>query len=169
MIIPTPNLARLLAGLALLLALLPACARMGAGLPQARDLQATGHEAARAGVPVVLAVVADGCPYCRVVEDEVLRPMQADPAYRQGVRLRLLNLSDPRPLRDFDGRMRTPAEIAARYRAHVTPTLLILGPGGQEIGERQVGITVIDFYWSYLDAALEEARQHLAKSGSPDS
>ena len=162
MIIPTPNLARLLTGLALVLALLPACARMGEGLPQARDLQATGREAARAGAPVVLAVVADGCPYCRVVEDEVLRPMQADPAYRQGVRLRLLNLSDRQPLRDFDGRMRTPTEIAARYRAHVTPTLLILGPGGQEIAERQVGITVIDFYWSYLDAALEQARQRLS-------
>lgn len=162
MIIPTPRTLRLLAGLLLALSLLPACARVDTPLPQAVDLQATGQEAARAGVPVVLAVVADGCPYCRVLEDEILQPMQVAPEYREGVRLRVLNISSSRAVRDFDGLRRSPSEIAARYGIRLTPTVLVLGPNGEELGERQVGISVLDYYWGYLDAAIADAHRRLS-------
>ena len=42
------------------------------------------------------------------------------------------------------------------------PTVLFLGPGGQEVADRLVGGSP-DFYSAYLDGRLERARQALGK------
>ena len=43
----------------------------------------------------------------------------------------------------------------------VAPTLLFLGPKGEELAERLVGGSIPDFYGAYLEQRLEQARVRL--------
>ena len=51
----------------------------------------------------------------------------------------------------------TPAQIKAR-KTTFTPTVLFLGPQGQELAKRLVGNAVPDFYDAYLEDRLATAR-----------
>ena len=64
-------------------------------------------------------------------------------------------------LQGFQGENTTPAEQARLWKARFAPTVLFLGPKGQELAERLVGVAVPDFYGDYLDARLMEARKRL--------
>ena len=44
----------------------------------------------------------------------------------------------------------------------MTPTLLFVDGSGQELTERMVGVTTLDFYGGYLDLALDRARANLS-------
>ena len=54
-----------------------------------------------------------------------------------------------------------PADQARAWKARFAPTVLFLGPNGQELAERLVGVAVPDFYGSYLEARLAQARARL--------
>ena len=54
-----------------------------------------------------------------------------------------------------------PADQARAWKARFAPTVLFLGPNGQELAERLVGVAVPDFYGEYLEARLTEARSKL--------
>ena len=64
-------------------------------------------------------------------------------------------------LQGFMGENTTPAEQARLWKARFAPTVLFLGPKGQELAERLVGVAVPDFYGDSLDARLMEARKRL--------
>jgi thioredoxin-related protein len=60
-------------------------------------------------------------------------------------------------LRDFSGREVTHAEIFKRYGVRLTPTVMLLGPGGETLAEPLAGFTGSDFYGAYLDERIETA------------
>ena len=64
------------------------------------------------------------------------------------------------------GRKRLPLaeaiELVRAWQVKAAPTVLFLGPGGQEVADRLVGGSP-DFYSAYLDGRLERARQALGK------
>lgn len=139
-----------------------ACAReQTVELPRAEDLKRTGAQATKAQSPILLVVVSESCPYCVLLEEEILVPMQLSGEYEERVQLRVLNQSQVDYRRDFDGKKRSPEEIADRYGVDLVPTMLILGPDGQELAERLIGINVIDFYWAYLELAIQSAEEQL--------
>lgn len=153
----------------LLFGLIPSTMVAGAGsleMPQAMDLNKQGQVAKRRHTPVMLVITSDSCPYCQKLEEEVLRPMLIGGEYDDRLQLQVLNqdLHDYRV--DFDGKKRSPAVIAARYEVQLVPTVLLLGPDGEELAERLIGINVVDFYWAYLEMAIEEASRKLRESGS---
>ena len=61
------------------------------------------------------------------------------------------------------GKATTAAVQIAAWKAGFTPTVLFLGPQGQEIAERLVGLGSNDFYGAYLDDRLATARKVLAR------
>jgi hypothetical protein len=99
-----------------------------------------------------------GCPYCDLVRNNYLLPMQ-----RAGqVQAVQLDIRDRRSnLQDFAGNTTTPAEQISAWKARFAPTVLFLGAQGQELAERLVGVAVPDFYGAYLEARLAEARSKL--------
>jgi thioredoxin-related protein len=133
--------------------------------PQAMNLEKTGQVARNKHSPVVLVVISDSCPYCKRLEEEVLRPLMISGDYVDRIQLQILNKDQHNYRVDFDGVQRSPDSIADRYRIRLVPTVLLLGPDGEELAERLVGINVIDYYWAYLDQAIEQARARLL-SGS---
>ncbi|TNF56134.1 MAG: hypothetical protein EP308_04915 [Burkholderiales bacterium] len=129
-------------------------------LPSTASLKASAINASRQGQPLVVMTTLDGCPYCDLVR-QYLVPMQM-----QGlVHAVQLDIRDSQSrLEDFQGRSSTPAEQAKLFKARFAPTVLFLGPQGDELAERLVGMAVPDLYGGYLEVRLEESRARLKKN-----
>ncbi|VAW75640.1 hypothetical protein MNBD_GAMMA15-904 [hydrothermal vent metagenome] len=136
-----------------------------AGVPLAQDLRKAGNQAEQSCAPVLLEFAAEYCEYCVLLEVEILDPTLLDPAYDQRVLMRKLLIDNGSTLRDFDNRATDAASIADQYNVRVTPTVLFLDRNGDELAERLVGISSVDFYGAYLDIALDQSRQRLHDLG----
>jgi len=79
--------------------------------------------------------------------------------------MRKLMIDDGETLRDFDNHATDAASIAGKYQVWVTPTVLFVDSNGEEIAERLVGVSSLDFYGGYLDAALDQSRSRLRELG----
>lgn len=142
----------LLAGLVLPMA----TAGRAAELPVALDLPQSLAAALQQGQALVVMVSLDGCPYCRVVRDHYLAPMQA-----QGLAVVQVDMRSRRHLKDFDGQTVVHDEFVRARRIGMAPTVLFFGPRGEEVAERLVGGSLPDFYGAYLDQRLAQARARL--------
>jgi len=129
-----------------------------ATLPSPTSLRGAAQAAAALGEPLVLMTSIAGCPYCDLVRHHYLLPMRREGTV-QAVQLNIRDRSSN--LQGFKGENTTPAEQAQQWNARFAPTVLFLGPEGQELAERLVGVAVPDFYGEYLDARLKQARGKL--------
>lgn len=154
----SPGLGAWLLGLWLVLAAL-ACAlpaHAETPLPAAHDLRASAAKAAGRGQPLVLMFSLPGCTYC-----EQLRHSTYGWMVRDGVDVEQVEMLASYHLVGFDGRPTDGQALAAHYRVGLAPTVLFLGPGGRELGERLVGAGEPDFYQAYVDRSMAQARAHL--------
>jgi thiol:disulfide interchange protein len=133
----------------------------GVYVPLATDLAADGKLAREKRVPILVLMAAEYCTYCKVVEKDFLKPMMISGQYQGKVLMRVLYIDGHQPIKDFDGAAVSPQDLAARYRVQLTPTVLFLGPNGQELAERLVGISSRDFYGAYVDRDIDTARSKL--------
>ena len=131
-------------------------------VPEARDLAQDAGRSRESGVPVLLVVTREECGYCSLLKSSVIVPMILSGEYVERAIIRELNIDSRGEVTDFGGRAVSPFAVANRYDALLTPTVLILGPGGEEIAPRLVGINNDQMYLWYLDRALEEGAAALA-------
>jgi hypothetical protein len=125
-------------------------------LPVPASLPAAAQIAFAKKEPMVLLVSLPGCPFCELVRRNYLLPAQRDGSMHAWQ----INISDrATPLTGFDGMATTAAAQVAAWKAGFTPTVLFLGPAGQVLAERLVGLASVDFYGAYLDERLAEARR----------
>jgi hypothetical protein len=128
-------------------------------LPVPASLPAAAGIAALKKEPMVLLVSLPGCPFCELVRRNYLLPAQRDGSMHAWQ----INISDrTTPLIGFDGKVTTAAAQVAAWKAGFTPTVLFLGPAGQDLAERLVGLASVDFYGAYLDERLAQARRAVA-------
>ena len=139
-----------------------------ASVPLAQDLREAGRQAEQRCVPLLLEFASEHCEYCTLLEREILNPTLLDQDYEQRVLMRKLLVGNATRLRDFDNQATDADSLAGRYRIWVTPTVLFLDSNGEEIAERLVGVSSLDFYGGYLDAALNQARKRLQELGRCD-
>jgi thioredoxin-related protein len=139
-----------------------------ASVPLAQDLRDAGRRAEQSCAPVLLEFAAEYCDYCVLLEREILDPTLLDKSYDQRVVMRKLLIDGATTLRDFDDLSTDAASIAGRYKVWVTPTVLFVDSHGEELAERLVGVSSVDFYGGYLDAALDQSRQRLRELGRCD-
>ena len=64
-------------------------------------------------------------------------------------------------LRSFSGEIADSAFFAHEYGVYLTPTLLFLGPDGEELSKRIVGINTPEMFSFYVDAAIDDAVKKL--------
>lgn len=133
------------------------------------DLQADAVVSREQQRPILIAFTASYCHYCEIVKEQFLKPMLRNEKERNKVLIREASLDSYGSVRDFSGRSIGLDDLALRYRAFLTPTVIILGPDGTEIGERLRGVTTVDYYGGYLDDAIDTARQRLGAVRAPDS
>jgi hypothetical protein len=138
----------------------PIPAHSANALPSPASLRGAAIAAAARGEPLVVMTTLPGCPYCDLVRNHYLLPMRRA-GLVQAVQLDIRDRSSN--LQGFNGENTTPAEQTRLWRARFAPTVLFLGPDGQELAERLEGVAVPDFYGEYLEARLTEARRKLSK------
>jgi thioredoxin-related protein len=128
-------------------------------LPVPVSLRDAALAAASRGEPLVLLVSLPGCPYCEVVRRNYLLPG------RRSANLQAwqLDITDAiTPLASFSGEATTAKAQVKSWKASFAPTVLFLGPQGQELAERLVGAGIPDFYGAYLEERLAGSRRALA-------
>ena len=125
---------------------------------QAFNLQQDAASAGKSSMPIVLAFSAPWCDYCEAMEQEVLEPLLRSGDYDDKMILRKLEVTDSNQLIGFDGQRIASGRIARRYNVDIYPTLVFINAKGNEISQRIVGITLLDYVFADIDAALATAR-----------
>ena len=148
--------------------LLPAGApaRAAPGLPGAQDLSLDGGAVRARKVPIVLFFNRVDCPYCERALREYLVPMSGDPAFAARAIFRQVEIDKSDALVDFDGRKTTHRDLAARFKVRFTPTIWFVDSEGRPLVEPIVGLRTVDFYGWYLEQAIAQSQEKLAK-GDP--
>jgi len=136
---------------------------MSLQIPQADNLLEIGKKAKQQGIPTVVFVSRDACPYCRSLRQSVLGPMYAASKFENKALLVEVSLDEQQPITGFDGQQISAKEFGEMYKAQITPTLLFLDSDGREISKRRVGIANLELYSHYLEKSIDEA---LAKTRS---
>ena len=138
----------------------------GVGLPATRALASDKSLPSPASVPDALAralqtkqplvvmVSLQGCPFCKVVRENYLRPL-----FDAGLPVVQIDMRDTRTLIDADGATLTQDAWIKKRNIKLAPTVLFLGAQGREVAERLKGAYLPDFYGAYLDEQLVVARR----------
>mgnify|MGYP003434914894 FL=1 len=129
----------------------------GTDLPAAQDLRADANKAARAGGPLIVVYSRKDCKYCETVKRDYLKPLTANPRYRDKVVIRQINQDSDAPLIDFRGEATTHARFAASEKIKLVPVVAFYGPQGKHLAEPIVGARLPDFYPSYLEESVEKS------------
>lgn len=126
------------------------------GLVRATNLQTDAREAARRQVPILILYSSAFCHFCERVKREYLIPMHKDRAYRKRVIIREIEMSSTRPLTGFDGKPTTEGAFAVASKVIMVPTVKVYDTRGNETGDPLVGLLTPDYYFGYLEAAIDE-------------
>ncbi len=124
-------------------------------------MQRDAASSARARVPILLFFDRGDCPYCERALREYLVPMSLDEKWRERAIYRQVEVDRELPLTDFDGKPTTHRAFAARYRAALTPTVMIVDGRGEKIGDALIGLMTPDFYAAYLENAIDAGVKQL--------
>jgi len=123
------------------------------------DLSRDGKLAGMGNRVLMIEFSSEDCGYCRLLEEEFLKPMLRNSEYGEKVVIRTISLSDNDTLIDFEGNRVSAGEFATKYGVFVTPTLLFLDENGQEVSDKLVGIWSVDFYGGFIDERIDSARR----------
>jgi thioredoxin-related protein len=133
--------------------------------------------------PVVALFTRPGCPWCEALRREQIGPLAREAGAR-GLQVVEFDVTDSRAFEppasgttasasasgasasgaSASGAWataRSPADLAARLKVGVTPTVIFLGGAG-EIADRLVGYPSRDFYAAYLEERIERASATLS-------
>ncbi len=135
---------------------LPGTAGAASGLVHAKNFQADARTATKRRVPVMVLFSSPTCPYCERVKNEYLVPMHLDPAYRSRVIFREVTIDSDATLTDFGGTPITESAFAAAHKVFMVPTVMVFDTQGRATGDPIVGLLIPDFYFGYLEAAIDE-------------
>jgi len=123
----------------------------------ADNLAETGQLSRQQGVPTIVFISRDACPYCRTLRDKILQPMLSANKFEQRAILVEVSLDRVDPLTGFKNKQLTAQAFGESYQAGITPTLLFLDAEGREISKRIIGISNLELYGFYLQKSIDEA------------
>jgi len=109
-------------------------------------------------------VYRQGCPYCRALEAEVLKPMAAGGEFEQFCMGRVD--WDGGELIDFDGTTTSSEAIVERYGVVVVPTIVFVDAEGRQLTVPLVGYQGSELYFALLRKRYRQAA-HQAGSEAP--
>ena len=85
------------------------------------------------------------------------------PLHKQGFPIVQVDMKSDLPVKGLKGQMQTHDQLVKQWRVSIAPTLIFLGPQGQELVDRMEGGYVPDFYGAYLEERIANARKNLAR------
>lgn len=146
---------------ALALPTLPTLANATAAtLPSAKSLRDELAVALHGGNPLLVMISLDACPYCRVVREHYLGPMRA----HDSLPVVQVNMHSSAALQDFRGTTQTHDKMVRTWQIKIAPSVLFFGTDGAEVAPRLIGASSTDYYGSYLEQRLSQARAAIKSS-----
>jgi thioredoxin-related protein len=133
------------------------------GIAPASNLAREARAAQAARVPLLVFYTQPDCPYCERARRDYLEPMLADPAQRNRLRVVEVDITSGAPLVDFAGHRTTQTAFAGVVHVRFVPTIAFVGAGGQALAEPLVGLTLPDFYLTYLERRIDQARALISR------
>ena len=127
-------------------------------LPSTASLPHSLQHALQSKQPLVVMVSLEGCPFCKVVRENYLLPLQ-----REGLPVVQINMRDKTPLLAFDGSTQTQDALIRQWGIKIAPTVMFFGERGQEVATRLNGAYLPDFYNAYLEDQLAVARRAVVR------
>lgn len=103
------------------------------------------------------------CAWCERVRRDWLVPMAHDPAWQARVRIVQVDVDSDAPLLDFAGARTRHAAFAQQQNMKFTPTVALFDARGRLLGEPIVGLSLPDFYGTYLERAIDAANAALGR------
>lgn len=136
---------------------LPALAVERGKLPYAMDLSKEAKTAREKQIPILILFSTPGCFYCHRVREEVLIPTTRNADYDNKVIMLEVESGNSARLIDFDGKVTTQDQFAARQHVALTPTVKFFDAQGREVADPIVGLVTVDYYGGMLDQNIENA------------
>ncbi|MEE9310608.1 MAG: thioredoxin fold domain-containing protein [Cocleimonas sp.] len=130
-------------------------------LIEENDFRALSKTMKEENLGLVLMLHAEHCPYCILMENEILSPMIKSGEYDKKIVIRKLQIDEARDVIDFSGKTVEPSDISGRYKAFLTPTLVFLDHKGNERVEQMVGINTVEMFGAYLDIEIDKLTKEL--------
>ncbi len=90
--------------------------------------------------------------------------MAHDPAWQARVRIVQVDVDSDAPLLGFAGERTDHAAFAQQQDMKFTPTVALFDAHGRLLGEPLVGLSLPDYYGTYLERAIEEANARLRRN-----
>jgi thioredoxin-related protein len=132
-------------------------------LKNATTLQSEAIEAAEKGGPLIILYSRKDCKYCETVRRDYLKPLTNNPRYRNQLLVRQINQDSDAELINFRGEKSTHNAVASSEKIKLVPVVAFYGPNGKWLAEPIIGARIADFYQSYLETAIEQSSQQLAR------
>ncbi len=125
------------------------------------DFQKLSQQMKKDSLGLVLMFHAEHCPYCALMENDILSPMVKSKEYDKKVLIRKLQIDESRQIKDFTGKIIEPSDFSNRYDATLTPTLVFLDYQGNEKAEKMIGINTVELFGAYLDAEIDKLKTNI--------
>ncbi len=130
-------------------------------LPLAKSFESDSKLAAAKKIPILVLYTSPGCQFCHRAKSEYLVPMLKDPAYKNKVIMREVDITSQSPLTLYNGSKSTGAEFAAQHKVTIVPTIKVMDAQGAELAEPIVGLLIADYYFGYIDSAITAGLQKM--------
>jgi thioredoxin-related protein len=131
-------------------------------IDRARNLADSARDAHAAHVPLLVFFSQPDCPYCEQARRDYLGPLNRDPATRATQRMVEVDITSEAQLIDFAGRSTTQRAFAQAERVRFVPLVTFVGVRGEPLAPALIGLTVPDFYQTYLERRIEAAVARIA-------
>lgn len=118
------------------------------------DFQAAAQEARTRQLPILVLLSASDCDNCRIVKEDFLAPMLKSGEYTDQVIIRVIETDSGESLRNFNGELQGSEVFANHYSPELTPTVVLLDAGGNQIVPAISGMSTVEFYGGFLDEAI---------------
>lgn len=126
-------------------------------LPIIRDLRDEAKLAEQHQIPILILFSMRLCEFCAFIRQEYLIPRMQNPNLADKIVFREIQTESYKYLRDFNGEVIGADKLALRYKADLTPTLVIIDSKGEQLVNNIVGITNRSYYEAELDASIKQA------------
>lgn len=118
---------------------------------------------------LVMMLHAEHCPYCRLMDEEILSPMVRSGEYKSKVFIRKLQIDVPDEVIDFKGSKVSASDLADEYDSQLTPTLIFLNHYGEEKVVKIIGINSLEFFGASVDEQIDELLEIIKNESSVKS
>ncbi len=126
-------------------------------IPELSSFEEVAKTARERAVPILVEFSTPWCRYCEALEQQVLKPLIRNGKYKNRVIVKKLEVNSYSSITGFDGKQYRSDQLSSLYNVDLYPTLVFFNANGDEISQRIVGITVLEYVAGELEKAISAA------------